>query len=131
MSFLNYIHSVVLVTGIDIYYQAMLFFFSVLESSEWPSVGIFSGTRYHLGNFDECTKISAYNIRGQYCLAEATYHYPDTLQNEVVEEPDEKISAWDALTMVFVLLLLFPTYEQINRLKIQFEPICGTLGSKN
>ncbi|XP_065206402.1 O-acyltransferase like protein-like isoform X2 [Planococcus citri] len=71
----------------------------MMESSEWPSVGIFSGTGAHLGNFEECLTISSYNIKGQYCLADAIYDYPDILQNELVEVPDERISAWEAVLM--------------------------------
>ncbi|XP_065201228.1 nose resistant to fluoxetine protein 6-like [Planococcus citri] len=71
----------------------------MMESSEWPSVGIFSGMVAHLGNYDECLKISSYGVKGQYCLAEVDYDYPDVSLSELVEVPDEKRSAWEALTM--------------------------------
>ncbi|KAK7576665.1 hypothetical protein V9T40_012951 [Parthenolecanium corni] len=41
------------------------------ESSEWPSVGLYSGVVEHLGNWDGCLRASGPNdIAGKYCIAE-------------------------------------------------------------
>lgn len=73
-----------------------------MESSEWPSVGIFSGMVDHLGNYDECLSISEYGIEGQYCLAQTKYDYPDdpAYHKQPVEKPNPKASVWEALIMV-------------------------------
>ncbi|XP_065222000.1 nose resistant to fluoxetine protein 6-like [Planococcus citri] len=71
----------------------------MMESSEWPLAGIFSGTVDYLGNYDQCLEISAYSIKGRYCLANVAYHYSDTVQSESFEELDQRISAWSALSM--------------------------------
>ena len=77
----------------------------MLESSQWPEVGLFAGMTYHLGNFDECLMISAHEIRGQYCLVEGAYNLFDKGYNQdnietVVEWPKDELSAWSALHMV-------------------------------
>lgn len=81
----------------------------MLESSEWPSVGLFSGRLDHLGNYDECLSISSHEIKGQYCLAQVIYNdldeHPDFGKNPV-QDPDQKISVWEALAMVKCYLLL-------------------------
>lgn len=74
------------------------------ESSEWPSVGLFSGTTNHLGNWDECMMISSNSIKGKYCLVEGTYRFDklinDRLQHEAVEWPGDELSVWEILKMV-------------------------------
>ncbi|XP_065224461.1 nose resistant to fluoxetine protein 6-like isoform X3 [Planococcus citri] len=72
---------------------------NMMESSEWPLAGILSGTVDFMGNYDECLAISSYNIYGRYCLAKVAYHYSDTVQSVVLQEPDQRISAWNALTL--------------------------------
>lgn len=81
----------------------------MLESSQWPEVGLFAGMTYHLGNFDECLMISAYGIKGQYCLVESAYRFHDyrfmksnrdNIDQIVVEWPTDELSAWSALQMV-------------------------------
>lgn len=73
-----------------------------MESSEWPSVGLFSGRTTHLGDYDECLSISSHGIKGQYCLPEITYDYvhdPTHIKN-AVENPPQDVSVWEAITMV-------------------------------
>ncbi|XP_065211070.1 uncharacterized protein LOC135839121 [Planococcus citri] len=86
----------------------------MLESSEWPLVGILYGLVNHMGNYDECLSISSYGIDGQYCLVEAMYNYPDALHSEVVENPDEKISSWEVVSMYG------KNPVRINRKKLRF-----------
>ena len=78
--------------------------FTVLESSQWPEVGLFAGMTFHLGNFDECLMITnAYGMKGQYCLVEGTYNLldEDVIKPEVpIEWPDNELSTWSALQMV-------------------------------
>ncbi|XP_065224459.1 nose resistant to fluoxetine protein 6-like isoform X1 [Planococcus citri] len=71
----------------------------MMESSEWPLAGILSGTVDFMGNYDECLAISSYNIYGRYCLAKVAYHYSDNVQSVALQEPDQRISAWNALTL--------------------------------
>ncbi|XP_065222003.1 nose resistant to fluoxetine protein 6-like [Planococcus citri] len=71
----------------------------MMESSEWPLAGIFSGTVDYLGNYDQCLAISSYSIKGRYCLAKVAYSYSDTAQSEALEELDHRISAWNALSI--------------------------------
>ncbi|XP_065222006.1 uncharacterized protein LOC135846697 [Planococcus citri] len=71
----------------------------MMESSEWPLAGIFSGKVDHLGNYDQCLAISSYSIKGRYCLAKVAFNYSDTAQSEALEELDQRISAWNALSM--------------------------------
>lgn len=73
----------------------------VLESSEWPSVGSYAGMTYSMGNWDECLRVAQYDVKGQYCLVQATYDY--TLNNTTDVEykwPDERASIWNALETV-------------------------------
>lgn len=40
------------------------------ESSEWPSVGVYSGMVDHLGNFAECLRAAGpEGITGKFCMA--------------------------------------------------------------
>ena len=40
------------------------------ESSEWPSVGVYSGMVDHLGNFAECLRAAGpQGITGKFCMA--------------------------------------------------------------
>ena len=77
----------------------------MLESSQWPSVGIFSGMLDHLGNYDECLWINTEFVKGQYCLTQAIYDYE--INDESVRKiqgqldfADETKPAWNALKMV-------------------------------
>lgn len=80
--------------------------FSVMESSEWPSVGIFSGMVNHFGNYDECLTVSMQGMKGQYCLAQAMYDYPGySSTSELEEVPNEALSVWDAMLMVICVLI--------------------------
>ncbi|XKL64935.1 hypothetical protein PGB90_005021 [Kerria lacca] len=75
----------------------------MLESSQWPYVGIFSGITYHLGNWKECVVISEYNVTGKYCLVETTYHRlnEQEITNSENDFPDEKASVWSAIETRF------------------------------
>ena len=78
---------------------------TVLESSQWPYVGIFSGMLEHMGNFDECLWVNSHGVKGQYCLAKATYdHQADPTAARMVsgelDLADETKPAWSALKMV-------------------------------
>lgn len=81
------------------------FIFSiVLESSEWPRVGLFSGVTYHLGDWAACLRSSGPNIKGQYCLVEATYNFKygkfELPAPDWVDWPPENASVWEVLTLV-------------------------------
>lgn len=65
-----------------------------MESSEWPSVGIYAGTVHHLGNWHECMSVSYENIRGQYCIVEVEYDF----QSADASKQDD--SVWNALKRV-------------------------------
>ncbi|XKL64934.1 hypothetical protein PGB90_005020 [Kerria lacca] len=70
----------------------------MLESSQWPSVGIYAGMTYHMGNFDECVMISKSTFSGKYCLVNAAYEIP--FQNDIPllsEFANENDSVWKAL----------------------------------
>ncbi|XP_065211272.1 O-acyltransferase like protein-like isoform X2 [Planococcus citri] len=87
----------------------------MMESSEWPLVGILSGKVDHMGNYDECLAISSYGIGGRYCLAKVEYHYSDTAaRSELVQEPDKRNSVWNTVNI----------YEKnpgrVNRKSLQF-----------
>lgn len=75
------------------------------EASEWPSVGVFAGMTYHMGNWDECLKAAPSNFKGQYCLSELNYNF--AVDNEVdlnvfnwMDWPQENLSVWSVLKMV-------------------------------
>lgn len=76
----------------------------MLESSEWPSVGLLSGTTTHLGNWDECLLVSMPNMQGKYCLIEGSYGFDKIINNnsalEVVEWPSDELTVWEILRMV-------------------------------
>ncbi|XKL64038.1 hypothetical protein PGB90_004124 [Kerria lacca] len=77
----------------------------LLESSDWPSVGIYSGMLDHLGNWDECVLISSYNIKGQYCLAQAKYTLTDISLHKpinITDKPSEESSVWSAIEMYLI-----------------------------
>ncbi|KAK7576666.1 hypothetical protein V9T40_012952 [Parthenolecanium corni] len=74
------------------------------ESSEWPSVGLYSGMVEHLGNWDGCLRASGPNdIAGKYCIAEIIlknlpvddYHSDRHLTTKGYECED--CSAWSML----------------------------------
>ncbi|XP_065221988.1 nose resistant to fluoxetine protein 6-like isoform X2 [Planococcus citri] len=71
----------------------------MMESSEWPLAGVFSGTVDYLGNYDQCLAILSYSIQGRYCLAKVAYRYLDTAQSEALEELDQRNSVWNALSV--------------------------------
>lgn len=78
----------------------------MLESAQWPYVGVFSGMLDHFGNYDECLWVSAHGIKGQYCLAQATYDFEvdNNSSHQVsagsLDFADETKPAWNALKMV-------------------------------
>ncbi len=77
---------------------------SVYESSEWPSIGIFSGMTTHLGNYDECLLVSMHNIKGKYCLVQGTYNFSDLIGQKLATDADEwpsdELSVWEVIKMV-------------------------------
>lgn len=74
------------------------------ESSEWPTGAIISGIVDYMGNWEECLMVSSQNLKGQYCLAYGTYHFPynpESVYGTSVDYfPKEEASAWDTLQMV-------------------------------
>lgn len=95
------------------------FAFSVMESSDWPSVGLFGGTLDHLGNWEECMMISSRGVKGQYCLVQAKYTVSNRLMNRTVIEsrkpdgkPDENDSTWNAIE--WVCILYFQSKTTVN-----------------
>lgn len=73
----------------------------MLESSQWPSFGIYAGTMYSLGNYEECLLVSEYGVKGQYCLVSAMYEKKEKPKNlNPYEWPDERASVWNALEQV-------------------------------
>lgn len=72
----------------------------MLESSEWPSVGVYAAMMYSMGNWDECLRISEYNVKGQYCLVNATFDPLKSEPNPDLDQLKEKASVWDALKKV-------------------------------
>ena len=94
------------------YYKVISFelFSAVKESSEWPSLGLYSGIVDHLGNWAECMRASGPDgIRGQYCLAEMTIknfptnHYDSAGHLSTVGCDCEECSAWSMLWKVIEL----------------------------
>lgn len=93
------------------YHKEISIFSPVLESSEWPSFGIYAGIVYSLGNYEECLLVSEYGVKGQYCLVTAIYdktQKQDSINS--YEWPDERASVWDALEKVnlknyFIIIL--------------------------
>lgn len=86
------------------------------ESSEWPSVGVYSGMVDHLGNFAECLRAAGpEGITGKFCMARMQIknfpispHDPAIcLSTEGYE--CEQCSAWSILRKVgqCLYLLLF------------------------
>lgn len=76
----------------------------MLESSEWPSVGLLAGTTIHLGSYDECLLVST-TIRGKYCLVEGSFGYDKIMNNsalEAVEWPSDELTVWEILRMVSI-----------------------------
>lgn len=76
-----------------------------MESSEWPRTGVFAGVTTFLGNWAECLRSRGpSNIRGQYCLPEATYDFTldtvDQLGPRWVDWPQENESAWNVIQSV-------------------------------
>ncbi|KAK7588223.1 hypothetical protein V9T40_005468 [Parthenolecanium corni] len=73
----------------------------MLESSEWPSVGVYAAMTYSMGNWDECLRVDQYEIKGQYCLVEASYDWTENFENNKTDNkytwPDERASVWNAL----------------------------------
>ena len=80
----------------------------MLESSQWPFTGIFSGMLDHLGNYDECLWVNSHGVKGQYCLVQATYNYevdkiPTRKISGSLELIDEMKSVWSILKMVSLM----------------------------
>lgn len=77
---------------------------SVMESTEWPRIGLFSGVTTHLGNYAECLRARGPGIKGQYCLAQATYNFPATIFDRPApgwtQWPEENASVWKIIQMV-------------------------------
>lgn len=94
----------------------------MLESSQWPRVGIFAGITYHLGNYDECLMVTSHTFQGQYCLAEGTYDFNNVESNhdllQPVEWPTENLSAWEAIKMVSYFL-----YHCFIKIKVTLKKI--------
>lgn len=80
-----------------------------MESTQWPSFGVFSGTVDHLGNFDECLLISSHGVKGQYCLARGIYNIIDSAkyprEPSVVEKVHPESSVWSAIESVIIVFL--------------------------
>lgn len=55
---------------------------------------------YSMGNWDECLRISEYNVKGQYCLVNATFDPLKSEPNPDLDQLKEKASVWDALKKV-------------------------------
>lgn len=59
---------------------------------------------YSMGNWDECLRVDQYEIKGQYCLVEASYDWTENLENNETDNkytwPDERASVWNALKKV-------------------------------
>lgn len=72
-----------------------------MESSQWPSMGLFAGTVDSMGSYDECLMVSSHGIRGQYCLAQASYNYSEVLDSTDIQEfPNEESSVWKNILAV-------------------------------
>lgn len=77
---------------------------TVLESSEWPTVGIFSGSSVHMGDYSECLKSEAPRFRGRYCLVSGVFRF--NLAAGAVNNsgwtnwPDENASVWAVINEV-------------------------------
>ena len=79
------------------------------ESSEWPTVGLFSGKLFHTGDWDECLKANGpANIKGQYCLVQAYIDFSAMLKSGRTSTtnfddtgwPDESASALNIIDAV-------------------------------
>ncbi|KAK7604565.1 hypothetical protein V9T40_005751 [Parthenolecanium corni] len=72
-----------------------------MESTQWPSVGVFAGTVDHFGNFDECLVISSHGVKGQYCLARGKYSIIDSSKFPrepiLTEKVHQEASVWSAI----------------------------------
>ena len=90
----------------------MKYLCAVLESSEWPSVGLFSGKLFHTGDWDECLKASGpASIKGKYCLVQAHINVSAALKSERTYFddtgwPDEGASAWDIIDAVRSMMMM-------------------------
>lgn len=75
-----------------------------MESTQWPSVGVFAGTVDHFGNFDECLVISSHGVKGQYCLARGKYSIIDSSKFHrepiLTEKVHQEASVWSAIESV-------------------------------
>lgn len=75
----------------------------VMESSEWPSVGLFAGRMNNFGSYDKCLSISSHGIEGRYCLVEVIWtsypknYIPDT---NSVQHTLEEQSVWKRIATV-------------------------------
>lgn len=84
----------------------------MFESSQWPAVGIFGGQVDHFGNFDECLGVLGRGVKGQYCLAQATYDFNITKKilhysSEINDYVNEEESAWNSIKVVSLILLIW------------------------
>jgi len=73
----------------------LLYYFLVWDASAKQAVGLLSGNRFQLGDFDECLQV-AKPIKAQYCLVDvkldvpSEYSYADPLAREY----DPLLPAW-------------------------------------
>ncbi len=113
-------------------------FVAVLESSEWPSVGLFTGMMHHLGNWDECLRVHEYDFRGQYCLPaakfEVDFEEPDIENPEDwIYWPNEDLSVWRILQKVKnkIFNQFLEKNHQILKVIIRLWPTVPARSSQN
>ncbi len=77
----------------------------MLESSEWPAVGVLAGVTDHFGHYYECLNIKGPEFKGKYCLpqAEISFSVKDddclaTRKNSYKVPPE--CPAWNFVEMV-------------------------------
>lgn len=58
----------------------------MLESSDWPTLGLLSGITTHLGNWAECMEANGGGVSGQYCLVQAKLNYTLYEEEDYSEE---------------------------------------------
>ncbi|KAK7582380.1 hypothetical protein V9T40_013825 [Parthenolecanium corni] len=75
-----------------------------MESTEWPSTGLFAGMTKSLGNYEECVRAIGPSFRGQYCLAQLSYDYndsDDSYSTDILSGQEmNKMSVWRVMKMV-------------------------------
>lgn len=96
-------------------------FILVLESSDWPTLGLLSGITTHLGNWAECLEANGSGVSGQYCLVQAKFNY------KLPEEEDY----CDELTSDNMKLNDASAWQVMQKVKTQLFCICLTGTMKN